>query len=300
MASAQPAIVGDSFAVGYRFQRYWGTSMASAFFCGELGAGLFLVSLYYSVNAGMILGLVVTAVLKTYFHTSHMGVPAKSWRAILRPDRAWVSRGLIMIVLFTGFGVLHVVTGAYGLFEMGSSATLDIIKIVAALAAVGVMAYHGFAMSDSTAISLWDSRLMPLVSVGYALLGGAVVTAVLAGPTQAGDVSQTAVSLPSLGLVLVLLNAGLVSALLYGAYHGSPGARISAEMLFKGVFARQFVPLVFVLGLALPFALLLWAPGSFFVELAVAIAALIGYYAFRVFILRAGVYEPIMNFAPPE
>jgi len=69
--------------------------MASAFFFGELGAGLFFVSLLLESAQGMLAGLLITGLLKTYFHLSHMGVPKKSWRAILRPDRSWISRGLI-------------------------------------------------------------------------------------------------------------------------------------------------------------------------------------------------------------
>ena len=38
MSTRNAPIVGDSFQVGYRFQRYWDTPMANAFFFGELGA----------------------------------------------------------------------------------------------------------------------------------------------------------------------------------------------------------------------------------------------------------------------
>ena len=116
MATVQPVIVGDSFALGYRFQKYWDVSMANAFFCGELGAGLFFISFFYQVMPGMILGLLITGFLKTYFHLAHMGVPAKSWRAIIRPDRAWISRGLISIGFFITFGALHVLIESNGLF----------------------------------------------------------------------------------------------------------------------------------------------------------------------------------------
>ena len=50
---------GDSFRLGFRFQRHWDVSMASAFFCGEVGAGLFLVSMLLGHLAGMVAGLIV-------------------------------------------------------------------------------------------------------------------------------------------------------------------------------------------------------------------------------------------------
>jgi len=300
MATVQPVIVGDSFAVGYRFQKYWDDSMASAFFFGELGAGLFFISFFYNVTLGMILGLVVTGILKTYFHTAHMGVPAKSWRAILRPDRAWVSRGLITIIFFTIFGVLHLLSEFNGIFGLvaGDGTLAAVIRIIAGAAALGVMAYHGLAMSDSTAISLWSSRLMPFASIGYALMTGAALTAVLGWDASASGIADSLPSLSTLSLYLLIANIVIVAGLLFGALNGAPGARVSAGLLVKGAFANRFVPLVLGVGLALPLLLLLFAPQAYWVALLVAAAMLTGYYFFRVFIFRAGVYDPIISFAP--
>ena len=65
--------------------------MAVAFFAAEVGTGLFLVSYYFDLMLGMILGVALAGTLKPYFHLAHMGVPGKSIRALLRPDRSWIS-----------------------------------------------------------------------------------------------------------------------------------------------------------------------------------------------------------------
>ena len=70
------------------------------------------------------------------------------------------------------------------------------------------------------------------------------------------------------------------------------------NLLLKGPLARFFVPLVIGIGLALPLLLLLWAPPTDVTSLIVAAAVLVGYYAFRVYIFKAGVYDPLMSFAP--
>ena len=302
MATDQPNIVGDSFALGYRFQRYWTTSMASAFFFGELGAGLFIVSMFYGVVPGMIGGLVATGILKAYFHLAHMGVPMNSWRAIMRPDRAWISRGMIAIAVFVVFGGAHVLLQVGGVFnlEFGTvgGALGQAIKIIAVLAALGVMLYHGFLISHSSAISLWSTGLMPVVSIVYALLGGAALTAVLGWGALAGDVPDGMLSLPALTLVLLAVVTVVLFSWIYAALNGSPGARVSMNLLLKGAFAKSFVTLVIGVGLALPLLLLLWAPATYTTSLIVAAAVLVGYYAFRVFIFKAGVYDPIMSFAP--
>jgi hypothetical protein len=179
MASREFPIVGDSLVLGYRFQRYWDDAMARAFFCGELGAGLFLVGALYGSLICMIVGVGITAILKTYFHLSHMGVPARSWRAMLRPDRSWISRGAISIVLFTGAAVLHILLNGFGLAEtLGAVAyqrNCSLVKIVPLLA-LFVMMYHGFAISDSTSISFWNTGLMPISSLAYSALGGMVLS----------------------------------------------------------------------------------------------------------------------------
>ncbi len=305
MATDQPAIVGDSFALGYRFQRYWNTSMASAFFFGELGAGLFIVSIFYGVVPGMIGGLVATGILKAYFHLAHMGVPTNSWRAMMRPDRAWISRGIIAIAVFVVFGVAYLLLQTGAIFNLdfdafgGAGGVLpQAIKTIAVLAALGVLLYHGFLISHSSAISLWSTGLMPVVSIVYSLLGGAALTAVLGWSATAGEVPDGMPSLHALALILLVGLAVVLFSLMYAALNGSPGARVSMNLLLKGPFASVFVPLVVGVGLVLPLVLLLWAPATYMTSLIVAVAVLVGYFAFRVFIFKAGVYDPIMSFAP--
>ena len=114
MSIADKVFSGDTLRVGYRFQRHWDNSMAYAFCCAELGAGLFFVSLLLDSTTGMVIGLIPVATGKPYFHLAHMGVPMKSWRAILRPDRSWISRGLLGLMALLGFGGLLVLCLLFG------------------------------------------------------------------------------------------------------------------------------------------------------------------------------------------
>lgn len=296
MASARDLpIVGDSFNVGYRFQRYWDTPMANAFFFGELGAGLFLVSLIFGSAAGMIAGLLITGILKTWFHLSHMGVPMKSWRAIIRPDRSWISRGLLGIVFMIGLGGAYALLTALDLQAAWglSPVVVLLLKLGAGAAALVVMTYQGFAMSHSTAIALWNTGLMPVSSLVYAATGGVMLA--LVGGVVPADSRALLVNV-ALGLLLVLVVVLL--SLLHGAHHGSPGGRKSVELLTRTHYAAWFYGVVWAVGLAMP-ALALWFGGGSFVALLVAAAGMLaGYYAFRVLVFKAGVYEPIMNFRP--
>lgn len=302
MASREFPIVGDSLVLGYRFQRHWDDSMANAFFFGELGAGVFLAGALYGSAITMIIGVAITAILKTYFHLSHMGVPSRAWRAILRPDRSWISRGAISIVLFTGMAILHILLTGFGLTETlgGGGAVVGFAWLMHAgsiLMALVVMTYHGFAIADSTSISFWNTGLMPVSSLAYSALAGVVVAINLAPGTVAGG---TALLPPahSAALLLLVVVTIVLLALLNGANRGSPGARKSLHLLLRdGPYVKWFYGAVLAAGLLLPFALLILLEPSRLVYLLTAVGVLGGYYAFRVLVFKVGLYDPIISFA---
>lgn len=294
MAVRDLPIIGDDFRVGFRFQRYWDTSMANAFFAGELGAGTFIVSLLFNFPLGMLVGLLITCVGKTYFHLTHMGVPQKSWRALLRPDRSWISRGLIGIVVYGGFGFIHIVNTWFGLdLPLGG-----LIKVIAAAAALVVMTYQGFAMSHSTAIALWSTAVMPISSLVYAVTGGVMLTLVLGWSGVLADDPGSRGTLVHAALILLVVITGVLLSLLHAAHHGSPGGQKSVELLTKSFYAKWFYSMIWGVGLIVPAALLWFAGGNYLAVLLAAAGVLVGYYSFRVLIFKAGVFEPIMSFRP--
>lgn len=303
MASREFPIVGDSLVLGYRFQRHWGDSMAAAFFFGELGAGVFLAGALYNSVTCMIIGVCITAILKTYFHLSHMGVPARAWRAMLRPDRSWISRGLISIMLFTGTALMNILLNGFGLAEtLGGGAGITgfawLMKVLSVIAALVVMTYHGFAISDSTAISFWNTGLMPVSSLAYSALSGSVIALAIA-PGVTGTANGILPPAHSLSIILLVVTTIVLLALLNGANRGSPGARKSLGLLLRnGPYVKWFYGMVLGIGLALPFLLLTQVAPGVFVSLLAALCVLTGYFAFRVLVFKVGLYDPIISFAP--
>jgi formate-dependent nitrite reductase membrane component NrfD len=292
MAIEDKVFSGDTLRVGYRFQRHWDNSMAYAFFCAELGAGLFFVSMLMDNVTGMILGLIPVATGKPYFHLSHMGVPSRSWRAALRPDRSWISRGLLGLSALIGFGVLLVVCLLFGdsLGVAADSALVAALKFLAGVFALVTMCYQGFAMSHSSAIAIWNSAILPLASFLYSLATGLAILLLIAGDAGAGLANIQLLLLLGLGVMhLMLLHAG---------WHGSPGARTSVELLLQTMYAKWFWGLTVIAGILLP-ALLLWAaPASLAAQLVACIGVLAGFMSWRILIFKIGIYEPIMSMNP--
>jgi formate-dependent nitrite reductase membrane component NrfD len=300
MASRVFPIIGDSLELGYRYQRYWSQSIANAFFCGELGAGLFLVGLLYNSVVSMIVGICITAILKTYFHLAHMGVPDRSWRAILRPDRSWISRGAISIVLFTGAGLLHVALNGFHLF--GDNAAVAgfaaFIEVVAMLVAMFVMVYHGFAIADSSAIAFWNTGLMPVSSFSYSFLGGLVLAMNLDAKGTSEAVNSLLPPAHNAALLMVVVTAIMVLALMQGASRGSPGAKMSLRLLTRqGPFVKWFFGVVLLAGFVVPLLLLLGSESAF-AHFLTALCVLAGYFAFRSLVFKVGLYDPLISFAP--
>jgi DMSO reductase anchor subunit len=241
----------------------------------------------------MIIGLIPVATGKPYFHLAHMGVPMRSWRAILRPDRSWISRGLLGLSALIAIGGLLVLCLLFG-EQLGiapDSALVQALRVLAGAFAILTMTYQGFAMSHSTAIAIWNSAIMPLSSFLYSLAVGAGIALFIVP-------SQIAANLVELQLMLLLSLAIAHLMLLHAGWHGSPGARTSVELLLQTPYTKWYLGLTIVAGILLP-ALLLWQfPASSFIYLVSAVAVVLGFLCWRILIFKIGVFEPIMSMNP--
>jgi formate-dependent nitrite reductase membrane component NrfD len=153
------------------------------------------------------------------------------------------------------------------------------------------MTYQGFAMSHSSAISIWNSAIMPMASLLYSLTIGLAVARVLLPAAQASGLTDI--------LLLLLLGLAVMHLmLLHGGWHGSPGARTSVELLLQSLYAKWFWGLVAAVGIILPALALVAGPASGMAAVVPAVAILAGFMAWRILIFKIGVYEPIMRMNP--
>ena len=281
-------IVGDEFGRGARLQGEWSWQIATAFFFGEVGAGLFLASIVFDSVPGMAWGVGLTAVGKTTGHLLHLGQPLRAWRAIMKVRSSWVSRGLLAIVLFTGFGAAYVLCRADLTFGLFPKSLAPAYAAIAVAAAVVVALYQGLAMSHSSAIAFWNTGLLPMIGLTYALLAGVSLLLAAAQPPDLALARAAALGLLAYAFLSVL-------CLLHGARYGSKGAVQSAELLLQGGLTGWFTAMVFGAGFIVPALLLAFGSAEPSRGLSAA-CVLIGYYAFRVLILRAGLFDPLQSF----
>lgn len=284
--------VADDFRVGYRRQRTWSWSMAAAFFCGEVGAGLFFVSEFAGLRLGLLVGLLMVAVGKATGHLLHLGRPAHAWRAIRKVRSSWISRGLLAIIIFTGSGL--VVVGDAFLPGLAPPMIPAIAKAVAGMAALVIMVYQGMAMSHSPSIAFWSNGLMPVTSFTYALLGGVSLAMVLGWNTVSPAHMEM---LQAFALGLVLLGFVVVVSMVHAAKYGVDGGRKSVERLLTGDLKAVFLLLVLVVGFAMTGLLLVFGPDRQVFIAAAAVTELSGYFTFRILMFKAGSYDPVVGAA---
>ena len=297
MHAKQTVIVGDEFRPGFRLQRSWNRPMATSFFLGEVGAGLFIVSLFFSYLPGLILGLLLTSVGKSAGHLMHMGQPTRAWRAIFKLKHSWTSRGLLAIVLFTGCGIILALDGAGLTFGLLPQVPKTVVIVVACASAVVIMLYQGFAMSHSAAISLWSSGLIPVLGMTYAILSGVSLLSLVGyGMLVARPHDDAMLQIAQVGLLVYV--AVMLYSLVHAAMFGSKGAQRSISMLLKGPLAKWFIPLVVLIGLVIPSLIISLGAGGWLPRLVATLTLLTGYYAFRVLIFKAAVFDPIQTFVP--
>ncbi|MDA8307518.1 MAG: polysulfide reductase NrfD [Deltaproteobacteria bacterium] len=285
-------LVGDEFELGYRRQEFWGWKIAFAFFFGEVGAGLFFISAFYNFLLGMVVGWIMVTVFKPAALFMHLGKPLRAWRAIMGLGHSWISRGLLASILFTGFGGIYLLN-LY--FKILSQPLSTVVFVVAMLACIVVMIYLGFVLSYSPSIPLWESGLMPIISLTYGLLGGVTLVLLFGYQTFLTANPETFKLLKALELGLVIFCAVLLASFLHGAAYASDAGRKSVSCLLKEDLAKWFIPSVILVGMVLTLLLINMAPVSVAVLVAIAVAELIGDVGLKILLFKAAIYQPSLS-----
>ncbi len=172
-------IAPHRYAFGYYRQAWWNWLIGSAFFLGEIGAGLFLISLLTGSWTGMALGYVIVMVGKNTAHLLYLGRPGRFWRAAMRPDRSWIARGVWATGVFAASGFLLLFPHYFGSLWPFQIEGSTLLSFLAGASALFLMFYDGFVMRASPSIPFWHTVLLPLLCLTYAALGGTTLSLAL-------------------------------------------------------------------------------------------------------------------------
>jgi sulfite dehydrogenase (quinone) subunit SoeC len=259
-------------------------------YAGILGGGIYLVSLFFNDLRGMFIAWLIILVIKSGLHVLHAERPFKLWRMFLRPQTSWISRGLIFTVLFIIFGAIQL---ALSYWTSGTAGEM-VFKVLAGIAAFGVIFYAGFTLGSVNGIPFWNSALLPALYIFWGIVSGMALVMVLGTDVYTGKAVA--------GVNLGILVTGLILVILYlwTATYGEPTARESVRDITRGSLALVLWLGVFLLGMIIPLAISLVsflggnALGSPLAIL-MLICEIIGGLAFTYSVLKVGLYSPLIS-----
>jgi formate-dependent nitrite reductase membrane component NrfD len=267
-----------------------GKSIWLALFFTETGAGLFFVSLFFKNTAGMILGWVLCLLLGGGFFLVHMGHPLRAFRAVLRPQSSWISRGVIFINSFGILGLIYIITTI-----MAPDNEYMVLKVIMAALCILVAIYAGMLMSFVRAIPLWNTGLLPMSYVVAGLWSGAEILLaihLLSGAPVGQIELWIRILLPSFALILILYLISINTSSKIG--------KESVKRIVAGDLALLFFVGAVFIGLILPIFMVLYSLSAGITSVPVAlllvaiVCGLIGDLTVRYCILKGGLYSPVI------
>jgi formate-dependent nitrite reductase membrane component NrfD len=250
--------------VNGQIQTEWGWLVAIYLFLGGVGGGAYTIAavngfmgegLALSTRVGLWIGF-PALLIGSLFLLADLGSPMRAVLAGMKPASSWIARGFWIITVFMILAFLHLVLYLYT--DIGGT-VLDVIAGAGIVFAVLTMAYTGILLGASKGIPFWRTGVVPVVFVVSAVVTGHFT--IMLGMTLFGEVAVMGTSLRTMALeaaILVALEVLVILFFLQAAFK-LPDPRESAERILR---RRSFVVGYFILGLAVPFVLMLVVYGS--------------------------------------
>jgi formate-dependent nitrite reductase membrane component NrfD len=147
-------------------------------------------------------------------------------------------------------------------------------------------------MNSSPGIAFWNSKLLPVLILMYASLGGTTLSLTLRELTGVEDAFRPLLAQQE--QVFLVINFVLLAGYLMRMSRWAPASRETVQMLLRGSYARVFFGLVIAVGLVATFLLSLAqhvVDARWLVAL-IALTELTGDFALVMVLLKSGLFSP--------
>ncbi|MBI2535120.1 MAG: polysulfide reductase NrfD [Deltaproteobacteria bacterium] len=294
MSSVEPfqIRIGD-LRERFRPQREWaegrGLLLIAAHFLTGSGAGAWLVAVLLGLRPGLMMGFSLVAV-GAFFHLLFLGRPERFWRMMSSFGTSWISRGIVGVTLFLASAAVYL---SLTLLGLGETVLAGAMLFLSVLGALWVVVYKGFVWASSKGIPLWNTPLVPVLYIAYALRGGTAVLMLLAA---AGAAQEPLGSLEPIKLWLAVSTAVLVLIYIDVMRGSGMTALRSVNLMLFGRVALPFYFGALALGLIVPIGI---GGFAYFGDLSAAWLALVGCLSLVgdlsiiYCIAKAGLYRPL-------
>ncbi len=287
----------DEFTLELRLQREWEWLIAIGFFLAGVGAGLFVISFFLSLNTMALIGVILGASggLALFFD---LGRPENIWRAFAHLRTSWISWGITLLTVFLITGLFYALPALSWFSTLPWSPETNFGRIsglIATTAAFGVMGYTGFVLAYSRAIALWNTTLLPVLFILYSFMGA---LGIISAMGLVIDRAKIDLRLLQIGeIVLIGISLVIIAVYLVTISYSTLAARESVRVLVRGELAKVFIGGTLVIGLVVPLVIAIVAynngtdTNSAPLLIVASILELTGGFLLRYSLVRAGVYQ---------
>ena len=267
----------------------------------SLGAGLYLVSLFFNSWWGMLAAWVIIMFLKVPLHLLYFGKPFRFWRTLIPITNAWrtswFTRGINFTIYFGSIVFIQLVVSyvATNIFPGTAWGTWDLVlRVLGGIFAFLVGIYSGFIMSYCRSVPFWNTALVPLILIFAGVADGfALIMAVGLSGSQV-DIMAAEVG----SRWLLIINAIMMAVYLWNATYTHKTAKYSALLLLKGNLALPFWIGVIAFGIIIPLVIsvssLFAGEASTPLLIIAIILHTVGAVALKYVLLKAGIHNPIL------
>ena len=204
-----------------------------------------------------------------------LGRPQAAFRALSRPNQAWIARGTIILTAFIVFEAIQFAWWVWPFQGLtGDSSLFTILNVLGGVFGVLTVLYTGFLFDTTRSIPFWSTPILPLlflvsgVSTGALALISILLLSGLPVDEEIGLLSQ-------FDLFLILFE-GLIFFLYLHGMHEVTAARASVRRLINGDLSAAFWGGVVLIGLVVPFLLEAFLADMVFTILLACLCGLVG------------------------
>jgi formate-dependent nitrite reductase membrane component NrfD len=241
------------------------------------------------IKGGIILGAPLV-LIGSIFLLLDLGQPKVAWRAISRPNKAWISRGTIILTTFIILGFIQIGTWIWPFQGLGNYTNFHLIfNVINGVFGVLTLIYTGFLFDTTRSIPFWSTPILPLLFLVSGLSMGIFGLILI---TMGSLESHSLNFLIQMDIILIILEALIIFFYLHGM-HEVTAARASVKRLLKGDLSYQFWLGVVFIGILIPFFFEILGGGSKSLTLIACLAGLIGGFFVRFVIVSAAEKTPL-------
>jgi len=242
-------------------------------------------------RTSVILGapLVVVGCILLFFD---LGRPQAAFRALSRPNQAWIARGTIILTAFIIFQAIQFAGWIWPFRALMSDSSLfTFLNVLGGIFGVLTVLYTGFLFDTTRSIPFWSTPILPLlflvsgVSTGIFALIFVLLLSGLPVDEEIGLLSR-------IDLFLILFEGLILFFYLHGM-HEVTAARASVRRLIQEDLSSAFWGGVVGLGLLIPFLIEVFLAERVFAIVMACLCGLLGGIYVRYVVVNGAVKAPL-------